>query len=61
MVEFTKRKRLIGRGVALVAVGAVFTITIIGAMVGVPMMILGIVFLLQSIFAGDSEGTAQST
>ena len=56
MVELTERKRLAGRGVALTAVGAMFTITIVGAFVGIPMLLLGVYFLVKTVFAGgDTE------
>lgn len=55
MVELTERKRLAGRGVALSVVGAMFTITIVGAFVGIPMMLLGVVFLVKMVFAGGED------
>ncbi|CCQ37781.1 uncharacterized protein Nmlp_3666 [Natronomonas moolapensis 8.8.11] len=55
MVELTERQRLAGRGVALCVVGAMFTITIVGAFVGIPMFLLGVVFLVKTLFAGGDD------
>jgi len=58
MVELTERQRLAGRGIALSVVGAMFTITIVGAFVGIPMLLLGVVFLVKMLFAGGDDAEA---
>ena len=58
MVELTERKRLAGRGLALTAVGAMFTVTIVGAFVGIPMLLLGVYFLAKTVVAGGDDAAA---
>jgi len=35
-----------------------FTITIVGAFVGIPMLLLGVVFLVKMLFAGGDDAEA---
>jgi hypothetical protein len=50
IVEFTGRLIAVVLGAALMIVGVVVTLTIIGAIVGVPLAILGFLLVMRGLF-----------
>jgi hypothetical protein len=50
IVEFTGRLVAVALGAALMIVGVVVSLTIIGAIVGVPLAILGFLLVLRGLF-----------
>ena len=50
IVEMTGRFVAMVLGIVLILVGVIFSLTIIGAIVGVPLAIIGLLFFLRGIF-----------
>jgi len=51
----TNKQSVAGLGIALGAVGGLFTLTIIGAVIGIPMVFVGVVLLLLVPFVDNDD------
>lgn len=51
---------LYGLGITLLSIGGFATLTVVGAVIGIPMMIVGVVLLVWGYFHDDEDADANA-